>query len=151
VTVFQGWVWRILPRDADPALPVVSPEGRFHHSGQSALYASLTPGGSVVAIRRYLAPDDPPRVIVPLRIEIANLADLRDQAAASVIWQDIRAGGAPSPTWAISDAARNAGAEAMVYSSRSRPELSHLVLFVPPSRLIREIGTPLDAAPYLVG
>ena len=34
-----------------------------------------------------------------------------------------------SPTWLFSDEARDKGADAMLYSSRSRPELSHVVIF----------------------
>ncbi len=46
-----------------------------------------------------------------------------------MVWQDIRATGAAAPTWVFSDAARAAGAQGLLYSSRSRPELSHLVMF----------------------
>lgn len=126
-----GPVWRAILAGADPLAPVGSPEGRFHHSGQWALYASLTPEGCAVAIRRYLRPDDPPRVVVPLTLRPLRLADCRGQPELSVVWQDIRAAGAPSPTWAFSDAARAEGAEGMLYSSRSRPDLAHLVLFSP--------------------
>ena len=37
--------------------------------------------------------------------------------------------GEASPTWLFSDEARDKGADAMLYSSRSRPELSHVVIF----------------------
>lgn len=114
---------------ADPLRPASAPEGRFHHSGQTALYCSLTVEGTVVAMRRYLRATDPPRLVVPLALRMARLADLRGNDKASVVWQDIRAGGLPAPTWALSDRARQEGAEGMLYSSRSRPELTHLVLF----------------------
>ncbi|SOC05179.1 RES family NAD+ phosphorylase [Rhodobacter maris] len=129
---FSGTVWRILAaeRAGEATAPARHPEGRFHHSGQTALYASLTAEGAGVAIARYLAPGDGPRVIVPLRVEAARIADHRGEPALSVIWQEDRAAtGAPSPTWAFSDAARRAGAQGLLYSSRSRPELAHLVLF----------------------
>lgn len=142
-----GPVWRAVFRGGDPLAPAAAPEGRFHHAGQFALYASLTPEGCVVALRRYLRPGDPPREIVPLSITATRLADLRGQAAASVVWQDIRAGGEPAPTWAFSDAARAAGAEGMLYSSRSRPELSHLVIFQP--GLLQSVGPPLPFPPSL--
>lgn len=57
------------------------------------------------------------------------MTDLRQNRAASVIWQDIRATGMAAPTWAFSDRAREAGAQGMFYASRSRPDLTHLVLF----------------------
>lgn len=131
---FRGRVWRILDqRRADrPDAPATAPEGRFHHDGQSALYASLSAEGAGIAIARYVSPGDLPRRIVPLDVCLARVRDLRLEAAparASVIWQDIRESGAPSPTWAWSDAARAAGAEAMIYLSRSRPDLAHMVLF----------------------
>jgi len=146
---FSGQVWRILPLGADPLAPATAPEGRFHHSGQRALYCSLTPEGTVVAIRRYLRAGDGPRVIQALTISALRLVDLRGRPDVSVVWQDSRSAGAPAPTWAFSDAARAAGAEGMLYSSRSRPDLSHLVLFDDPAPLIRSLGAPLPAAPFL--
>jgi hypothetical protein len=59
------------------------------------------------------------------------VVDERNNPNASVVWQDIRASGKPAPTWAISDAAPAIGATAMLYSSRSRPDLSHIVVFAP--------------------
>jgi hypothetical protein len=133
--------FRAIHAGADPLAPAQSPEGRFHHSGQWAIYASLTPEGCAVAIRRYLRADDPPRVVVPLALGPLRLTDLRGRAEVSAVWQDIRAGGAPSPTWAFSDAARAAGAQGVLYSSRSRPELTHLVIFDP--AVIVGTGAPL--------
>lgn len=129
---FDGPVWRLLPRAglADPAAPARAPEGRFHHAGQVAAYASLTAEGAGVAIRRYLG-DGIARVRIPMRLTARRVADARGLAAASIIWQEIAAAQGVSPTWAISDAARQAGAQAMLYSSRSRPDLSHVVVFRP--------------------
>lgn len=130
---FSGTVWRILFADlaGAPTAPARAPEGRFHHSGQWALYASLTPEGAGVAIRRYVGADDPARVILPLEVTQARLADLRGRPEVSQIWQDIRATGAAAPSWPYSDTARAEGAQGLLYSSRSRPELSHIVLFDP--------------------
>ena len=128
---FDGPVWRILAADrADDATGEARhPEGRFHHSGQPALYASLSAEGAGVAVARYLAAGDGPRVIARLRV-VADLADLRGLGAApSIVWQDIRAAGRPSPTWNLSDAARAQGAQGLIYRSRTRPDLTHLVLF----------------------
>ena len=123
-----------------------APEGRFHHSGQKALYASLTAEGAGIAIARYLHPGDPPRVIVPFALTLACVRDLRTEPGperASVVWQDLRALGQPSPTWAWSDAARQEGAEAMIYLSRSRPDLAHIVLFHwTVGATIRQSGAP---------
>ncbi|MCE8547268.1 RES family NAD+ phosphorylase [Ruegeria pomeroyi] len=142
VIAFSGTVWRILFADqaGAPTAPARAPEGRFHHSGQKALYASLTPEGAGVAIRRYVGPQNPPRVIVPLLVTDARLADLRGRPEVSVVWQDIRATGAPAPSWAYSDAARAEGAQGLLYSSRSRPELSHIVVFDPGP--VRAEGAP---------
>jgi len=131
---FDGLVWRILDarRADDPLGPARAPEGRFHHGGQRALYASLSAEGAGIAIARYVADTDPPRIILPLAARLTAVRDLRDEpdpARASVVWQDGRARGLPSPTWAFSDSARAAGAEAMIYLSRSRPDLAHIVLF----------------------
>ncbi|MDZ7283661.1 RES family NAD+ phosphorylase [Sphingomonas sanguinis] len=129
---FDGPVWRLLPQAglADPAAPARAPEGRFHHDGQIAAYASLTAEGAGVAIRRYLG-DGVARVLIPMRLTAQCVADARGLVSASVVWQDVTAVKGISPTWAISDMARQAGAQAMLYSSRSRPDLSHVVVFGP--------------------
>ncbi|MEP5762757.1 MAG: RES family NAD+ phosphorylase [Litoreibacter sp.] len=125
-------VWRILPSYLVeiPSAPARAPEGRFHHSGQIAAYASLSVEGASVAIQRYLF-DKIERKLIPMRFEGDCVADERGNTEASVVWQDIRASGELPPTWAISDAAREIGAKAMLYSSRSRPDLSHVVIFDP--------------------
>jgi hypothetical protein len=138
---FAGIVWHMIPAGGDPQRPASAPEGRFHHSGQLALYTSLTVEGTVVAMQRYLRADDPPRLVVPLTIAAARLADQRGNPAASVVWQDIRAAGAPAPTWAFSDQARAAGAQGLLYSSRSRPDLVHLVLF--DLSVVQSSGSPV--------
>ncbi len=127
---FNGPVWRLLPeiRAKMPSIPAQAPEGRFHHSGQVAAYASLSVEGVEVAMRRYLV-DGVKRVLVPMWLASNQVADERGNPKASIVWQDICAAGNASPTWLFSDAARDTGADAMLYSSRSRPELSHVVVF----------------------
>ena len=127
---FNGPVWRLLPesRAKTPSIPAQAPEGRFHHSGQVAAYASLSVEGVEVAMRGYLV-DGVKRVLVPMWLASDQVADERGNPKASIVWQDIRAAGNSSPTWLFSDAARDKGADAMLYSSRSRPELSHVVVF----------------------
>ncbi len=127
---FAGQVWRTIFAGADDATrPVASTEGRFHHDGQTAIYTSLTAEGCRVAIKRYVGSNEPPRIIVPLDVRLTKVVDLRGRAELSTVWQDIRATGAPAPTWAYSDAARASGAQGLLYSSRSRPDLTHLVVF----------------------
>ena len=129
---FDGPVWRILPQDLvdTPAKPARAPKGRFHHSGQVAAYASLSVEGASVAIQRYLS-DGVSRVIVPMWLRCAVVADLRGNSEASVVWQELTGRDTPSPTWVFSDGARDAGAHALLYSSRSRPDLTHVVVFQP--------------------
>lgn len=117
----------------------IHPEGRFHHGGQPALYASPTPQTAAVAIDIYLRPNDPPRVMVPLSIRGANMADLRDHETCdqlgirpdwpSVPWADQRAAGQPATSWKASDAVRQSGADGMIYASRREPQRWHVVLF----------------------
>lgn len=140
---FTGTVYRVVFTDQDATAPVRSPEGRFHHSGQNAIYTSLTPEGCRVAIKRYLATDDTPRHIVPLHVSLDQLADLRGNPAASIAWQDERARGEPASTWALSDQARQSGAQGMLYSSRSRPDLTHLVVFNIEPAVVQLTGSPL--------
>ena len=129
-TGFDGPVWRLVqePLLNMPLAPARAPEGRFHYDAQLAVYASLSPEGAEIAIKRYVT-DGVARVLVTARLTAERVADVRDDPAASVIWQDVRGQGLPAPTWAYSDAARAGGAQAMLYTSRSRPDLSHVVVF----------------------
>lgn len=135
MTAFTGIIWRAAFEGQSPLIPASAPEGRFHHSGQAALYASLTPEGCRVAIRRYVGPNDPPRLIHPLHLLAERVIDMSGRPDLSIVWQDLRESG-PSPTWAISDRLRTEGWQAMLYSSRSRPDLTHIVVFdVDPKRI----------------
>ncbi len=136
---FSGGVWRAVFAGADPLASVSAPEGRFHHDGQRAIYASLSPEGCRVAIKRYLRPDDPPRLIHPLRLDAARVIDLSGAPDLSIVWQDLRPQG-PSPTWATSDRLRAEGWQAMLYASRTRPELTHIVIFTPDAGILRVLG-----------
>mgnify|MGYP003681887973 CR=1 FL=1 len=92
----------VFATDLDRVLdPVASPQGRFHHTGQPALYLSETVNGVVTAMKTYLAAGDPTRVIVPLHLSARTILDARDAqthrtlqtdpGAASMRWQDDRA------------------------------------------------------------
>ncbi|MBO9447154.1 RES family NAD+ phosphorylase [Ruegeria sp. R14_0] len=146
---FSGPVWRILFQSQldTPLAPARAPEGRFHYAGQTALYASLSAEGAGVAIRRYVSAGDPLRVLLQVAVTGAKLVDLRGQPDASVIWQDTHAATGTSPTWRFSDHARDAGADGLLYSSRTRPELSHIVLFDPSPSLIRADASPVEWTP----
>ena len=130
--LFNGLVWRLINQNfsSQPYLPAKAPDGRFHHSGQTAIYTSLTPEGTQVAIKRYLT-DKIPRVLCRFELNATRVADIRNDPVASMVWQDIVAEGRLSPTWKYSNSARDAGAQAMLYSSRSQPELTHAVIFDP--------------------
>ena len=127
---FNGPVWRLLPLSLakTPSITAQAPVGRFHHSGQVAAYASLSVEGVAIAMHRYLG-DGIGRVLVPMWLASNHVADERGNPKASVVWQDIYSSKETSPTWFFSDLARDEGADAMLYSSRSRPELSHVVIF----------------------
>lgn len=123
--------------------PVRSPIGRFHHSEQVALYTSCTEKGASVAIKRYVKSDDPKRIIVPLQVNADRIYDIRKTDLsnhASIVWQDRVEKGESAPTWQYSDHARKAGAQGMLYSSRSRPDLTHLVLFDVSAGILKQAG-----------
>jgi hypothetical protein len=133
------WRMKFVHEAGDILGPVQSPEGRSHYNGQRALYLSETAEGAIVASRRYMRPDDPPRAIYPLRVSQARVVDLRDRAATEYFgidtthraleWQSLRAQGLPSPTWEISDRVRTLGLDGMLYASRTDPTKMHLTLF----------------------
>lgn len=137
----DGLFYRIVPADrAARALdPAISPEGRFHHSGQPTLYVSPRPDWAEHAIRTHVRDDDPPRVACELRLTAVTVLDLRnpahcatariDPSLAAIPWLPERAHGLPASTWTVSDRARASGACAMIYTARSEPTRWHLVLF----------------------
>lgn len=77
------------------------------------------------------------------RLMLIIIYDIRKtdfSSRASIVWQDCVDKGEPAPTWDYSDAARKAGAQGMLYASRSRPDLTHLVLFDVSTAIIKETG-----------
>ncbi len=126
--------------EADDILePVRSIEGRSHYGRQRTMYLSETPEGCEIATKIYRRNDDPLRGIFPLLVNEARIVDLRDIEATEALgidrthrqanWQEIRKQGLPSPTWEISDRVRTLGLDGMLYESRSKPSLTHLILF----------------------
>ena len=85
MTGYTGIIWRAAFEGRSPLILASAPEGRFHHSGQPALYASLTPEGCRVAIRRYLAPTDPSRLIHPLRFNAERVIDMSGKPDLSIV------------------------------------------------------------------
>jgi hypothetical protein len=141
ITLLSGRFWRtVFAADQDHAVAgAKTPEGRYHHDGQSALYISPTPEYSRIAVDAYLQDGDPPRIIVPLFLGEARLIDVRltavqvalelDGTEAGKLWQPERLAGQPATSWIASDAARSTGADGMIYSARSEPSRWHVVLF----------------------
>ncbi len=119
---------------------VRSPEGRFHHGGERAIYMSPSPEAAAVAVNIYLKPNDPPRLVVPLRVTGARVLDFRAPETevalglkwreTAVPWAEQRRAGLPATSWRASDRAREFGADGMIYPSRTLPsKWWHLVLF----------------------
>lgn len=155
-----GRFWRILPAAADPLTPARAPEGRFHHSGQPALYGSPSPRAAGHAVARYLRPGGAARYAYPLALTQARIADLRDTAICAALglrgdetavpWLPERSHGQPATTWRASDAVRASGADGMIYIARSAPDRWHLVLFrwnLPGTAQLARDGPPLPHIP----
>jgi RES domain-containing protein len=158
MTPVAGRFWRtVLASDVERVLDgAISPEGRYHHEGQAAFYMSPSPEYSRIAVDAYLRADAPPRVIVPLDVTGANLADLRapdvQQALGLVgtesgtLWQPERVMGQPATSWIASDAARNTGADGIIYAARSDATRWHIVLFrwnAVTGPKVRQSGSPI--------
>ncbi len=56
----------------------LSPDGRYHHDGQSALYGSPRADWAARAVEPDLQPDDPPRSVHRLMVNGARVVDTRD-------------------------------------------------------------------------
>ena len=137
LTRLDGPLWRILTEGTDPLAGAQNPEGRFHHDGQPALYAALTPEGAAASLTRYLGPDDPLRMIVELEVAGGAILDLDtpdlpagiDGETARHRWDIDRKAGRFPPTWTMSDRIRAAGWDGFLYPSRLRPDLRNVCLF----------------------
>ncbi len=158
-----GLFYRIVPearwREGEALESAMMPEGRFHHDGERALYVSSRPDWAGEAIKAYVRPQDPPRVICELEIEGARVLDLReasdcaawgvDPALAAIPWLPELAEDRKVSSWQVSDLARAGGADGLIYQARSAPERWHLVLFnwtLPPV-VARLSGRVLPFAP----
>jgi hypothetical protein len=71
------------------------------------------------------------RVLIPMRLTATRVVSARGISSASIVWQNLPSAGTHSPTWLFLDEARNFGADAMLYPSRFRPDLPHVVVFKP--------------------
>ncbi|WP_158617291.1 RES family NAD+ phosphorylase [Falsigemmobacter faecalis] len=146
---FSARLWRALPKGADPLSPAPSPEGRFHHSGQQAIYLSPSPqaagratarkaGGADLHLQSYL-------------VRLHRLADLRHAdvcqalgltgSEASRPWRSERIAGRPASSWRASDAARAAGCDGLIWTVRNAPHLWHLVVFTSEDERLTLIST----------
>ncbi|WP_166416150.1 RES family NAD+ phosphorylase [Cochlodiniinecator piscidefendens] len=128
----------ILKPPSDPLQRAQSPEGRFHHNGQTAFYLSPTKAWALKTMARYVADDDRPTYL-RYALNDAVLLDLRksDERAKfdftlsdiRSAWHEDRALGHPAPSWGISDVARGAGFNGMIYPSRTELKRWNIVLF----------------------
>ena len=158
----SGRFYRIIyARDLGRVLdPVPSIEGRFHHAGQSALYMSPQAKTAGLAIDSYVQPGDPERLIVPLLLSAADILDFRipetnrdlglSGKETCANWRQQRSADQPAESWKASDAARDLGANGMIYPSRKYRPLWHIVLFrwnQPDAPALREDGPTLPFDP----
>lgn len=157
-TELTGRFWRSVFFGQEEYLltPARAPQGRWHHSGQPALYLSGTPEGCRVALKAYQTPDDPPRGIFPMDVDGARVIDLRTAETRDALdmplddihafWATLQKAGRTVPTWQISDRLRLAGVDGILTPSRSRPDLTHLTLFrwnMPGHAQVAQTGAPL--------
>ena len=138
----QGRFYRAVRADrvGEPLAPP-GPEsaGRYHRRGQPALYLSASPLWASIAVSPYSREDGLKRVIVPVEIGPARVADQRDAAACAALgidcaasrepWRPALARGEEPPSWRNGDAARAAGADGIIDPSRHIPGGWHLALF----------------------
>ncbi len=124
-------------RVLDPPSP--SSAGRYHRLGQPALYMSPTAEWASIAVSGYMREDGLARVVVPLLVSAAFVADQHDPTACRALgiepdasnesWRPALAAGREPASWRNADAARAAGADGIIDRSRLIPGGWHLALF----------------------
>ncbi|WP_019954811.1 RES family NAD+ phosphorylase [Yoonia vestfoldensis] len=134
-------VYRILlAARSDKVLDGVShAEGRFHHTGQTAIYAATSPEAAPIAMDIALKRSTAARVIVPLHLTSTRMVDLGnedlcralriDPAWQSAPWAEERSAGRQATTWRVSDAVRKSGADGVIYRLRRAPDKVLIALF----------------------
>ena len=131
------------------------PPARFNRPGEDALYLSREEAGARVALRRYVKPGDPPRVILDFDIAPCALFDLRLPENAGIYeharqpWQEALDVGQTPETWRAADHAKALGHAGLIDPSRGQPGLWHITLFrwnAPNAPTVRQIGPPRPIA-----
>ncbi|MFV0624136.1 RES domain-containing protein [Sphingomonas sp. ac-8] len=138
----EGLFYRSVP--ADRVAEVLAPPrpdsaGRYHRPGQATLYMSPSLEWATIAVSGYIREDGIVRVVVPLRVGMAQVLDQHDAAACRLLgsdrehsnipWRRELAAGREPPSWRNADAARRAGADGIIDRSRMIPGGWHLNLF----------------------
>lgn len=127
------------------------PPSRFNRAGQDALYISPDVASARVAISQYLAPGDPPRVLLRFEVGRCEVVDLRHPEAAELYelarqpWRKTLSEGKQPVSWQASDRLRHEGYFGLIDPSRQRPGLWHVTLFrwnEPGAPHIARIGEP---------
>ncbi|RYD93812.1 MAG: RES domain-containing protein [Sphingobacteriales bacterium] len=141
LTKIAGAFFRIaFEHDAERVLSgVATREGRYHHDAEPALYMSNTPEWAWKAVESYVRLGDASRIVSELHVSDARVVDIRDQdlcrdlgiipSDSDVPWQPQLSARQRPSTWNVSDRARQAGADGLVYTARTAPLRWHLVLF----------------------
>ena len=136
----SGRFWRAIFEGDDAQLlkPAGAPAGRWHHSGQTALYCSMQPDACRVSINSFKTADDPPRKIYAIDIMADRIVDLRISSRRDTLntsldtihaeWKEAQTTGQIAETWRLSDKLRALGVQGILSPSRSRPDLTHLTL-----------------------
>jgi hypothetical protein len=154
----SGRFWRAVPANRIGQVldrPAPDSAGRYHRSGEAALYITREADWATIALGRYLLADGVLRFAVPLELDQAELLDQRDVNACTALgfdpalsqerWQDALERGDEPASWHASDAARASGADGLVDPSRGIVGGWHVVLLrwnVPGTPQLKVAGDP---------
>lgn len=110
------------------------PAARFNRKGQNALYLSVDEQSARVAMKKYAADSDAPRVLIRYNIDSCELVDLRHPDAdslrqrASLDWKATLQNGGEPDSWLVADELRERGEIGLIDPSRKNPGLWHVTL-----------------------
>ena len=111
------------------------PAARYNREGQDALYLSVDENTAHVAMRKYVADSDSPRVLIYYEVQPCQLVDLRHPDAedlrkrANQNWQLALDEGTEPTSWEVADLLRKSNKTGLIDPSRSQLGSWDITLF----------------------
>jgi len=135
-------VWVAVQAGEDPLHAAPAEEGLFHHAGQPAFYAATnTYSAKKIAEQGAAIGETSRRTLICYEARLDRVEDI-GEADFPLSWYSFARDSQPVPSWAISDAARAKGADALIWK---RYGIEQIVIFAPRQTCLSDTGLREEA------